>query len=259
MAEMRLYPISVGRLTLDKSTLTAGRGMGTMITVPVPTFLITHPKGNIVCDTGMHKRVATDPVAQWGEDKVKWLSPVIGKDEDIVSQLAKLGFAPKDIRYVINTHLHLDHAGCNQHFPDSTFLVQKDELRTAHWPEVFQRGSYFRADFDHPLNYQELDGDYDVFGDGTVQLMKTPGHTQGHQSIILTLPRTGRIVLAGDACYLNENADDLLPPGLCWNAEEAVRSLRKLRYWKEQKDAKLFTGHDPELWNQIKHAPDYYD
>jgi N-acyl homoserine lactone hydrolase len=259
MTEMRLYPICTGRVTLDKSSLTAGRGMGTKATVPVCAYLITHPKGNILCDTGMHKQIAIDPVAQWGELKVRLLSPDVKPDEDVVSQLQRLGFTPNDIPYVINTHLHLDHSGCNQHFTQSTFLVQKDELRTAFWPEIFQRGSYYRSDFDYPLKYEELNGDYDVFGDGTVQIIKTPGHTQGHQSIVINLPRDGCFVLTGDSCYLMENVNDIVPPGIVWNAEEAVKSIRKLRYLRDKKGAFLITGHDPGLWSTIKHAPEYYD
>lgn len=258
MKEIRLYPIGVGKVTLDKSSLTAGRGMGTRVTVPVVTFLITHPKGNILVDTGVHKQIAIDPVSQWGEAKVKLLTPDVKPEDDIVSQLAKLGFSPDDIRYVINTHLHLDHSGCNQHFKKSTFLVQKDELRTAFWPEVFQRGSYYRSDFDHPLKYEDLEGDYDVYGDGTVCTVRTIGHTQGHQSVVVSLPHEGMFVLTGDSCYLRENMDQEIVPGIVWNSEEALRSIRKLRYIRDKKDAFVITGHDPDFWPTLKHAPEYY-
>ena len=258
MNEIRLYPICVGKVTLDKSTLTAGRGMGTRIKVPVPVFLITHPKGNILCDTGMHKQVAVDPVARWGEAKVNSLTPDVGPDEDAVSQIEKLGFKTEDIRYVINTHLHLDHCGCNQFFKDATFLVQKDELKTAFWPEVFQRGSYYRSDFDHPLRYEELEGDYDVYGDGTVNIIRSPGHTQGHQSIIVQLPGDGNIILTGDSCYLMENIEEIVLPGIVWNPEQAITSIKKLRYLRDKKSAFIITGHDPATWKQIKRAPEYY-
>jgi len=258
MSEIRLYPIYVGTLTIDKSSLTAGRGMGTRVKIPVPTFLITHPKGNILVDTGLHKKVYVDAVSQWGAAKVKLLTPDVKQDEDVVSQLAKLGFSTDDIRYVINTHLHMDHSGCNQHFTHSTFLVQKDELRTAFWPEVFQRGSYYRSDFDHALQYEELDGDYDVYGDDTVRTVRSVGHTQGHQSIIVNLPHDGTFVLTGDSCYLKENIDQDVVPGIAWNCEEAIKSIRKLRYLRDKKGATIITGHDAEMWNLLKHAPDYY-
>jgi len=258
MDDLRLYPICVGRVTLDKSTLTAGRGMGTRITVPVPVFFIAHPKGNILIDTGMHRQIAVDPVSQWGAAKVKNLTPDMKPGDDVVSQIETLGFKTEDVRYVINTHLHLDHSGCNQFFNQSTFLVQKDELKTAFWPEVFQRASYYRSDFDHPLKYEELEGDYDVYGDGTVQIIRSPGHTQGHQSIRVNLEKDGSYVLTGDSCYLMENIDEEVLPGIVWNSEEAIRSIRKLRYLRDKGGAHIITGHDPVLWNRVKQAPEYY-
>ncbi len=232
--------------------------MGTRITVPVPAFLIAHPKGNILCDTGMHKQIAVDPVRQWGQAKVNLLTPDVKPDEDIISQLAKLGYSPADIRYVINTHLLLDHCGYNQYFTTSMLLVQKDELRTAFWPEISQRGSYYRSDFDHPLKYDDLDGNYDVYGDGTVCIVKSPGPTQGHQSTVVTLPHDGMVVLTGDSCYLKENIDQDIVPGIAWNFEEAIKSIRKLRYLRDKKGAFIITGHDPETWSGLKHAPEYY-
>jgi glyoxylase-like metal-dependent hydrolase (beta-lactamase superfamily II) len=243
---------------MDKSSLTSGRGMGTKVTIPVPTFLITHPKGNILVDTGLHKQIAIDPVSQWGAAKTALLSPNVKPDDNVVSQLHKLGIAPEDIRYVINTHLHLDHCGCNQHFPKATFLVQKDELRTAFWPEVFQRASYYRADFDHALRYEDLDGDYDVYGDGVVCTLRSPGHTQGHQSVVVNLPHDGMFVLTGDSCYMMENIEQLVVPGIVWNCEEAIKSIKKLRYLRDNKGAFIITGHDPETWKTIHHAPECY-
>lgn len=98
-----------------------------------------------------------------------------------------MGYKPDDIKDVVNSHLHLDHAGSNEFFPNAEFLVQKDELRAAYWPEVYQRAGYVRADFDHPLNYNALEGDYDIFGDGRVLIMRGIGHSQGHQCLIVNL------------------------------------------------------------------------
>jgi glyoxylase-like metal-dependent hydrolase (beta-lactamase superfamily II) len=232
--------------------------MGTRITVPVPVFFIKHPKGNILCDTGMRRQIAVDPAGCWGEAKVKNLTPDVKPDEDVVSQIEKLGLTTGDIRYVINTHLHLDHSGCNQFFEKSTFLVQKEELRVAHWPEVYQRGSYYRSDFDHPLKYEELEGDYDLYGDGSVKIIRTPGHTQGHQSIIVDLAKDGPFIITGDSCYLMENMDEEVIPGIVWNPDQAISSIRKLRYLRDKKSAFIITGHDPVLWSKLKKAPDYY-
>lgn len=257
MRELRLYPFCLGSATEDKGVFTARRDVGVKIEYPIPAFLITHPKGNVLVDTGFHIEVATNPVACFGE-RAHTMLPKVGAEDDVLSQLGALGLEPKDMRYVINTHLHFDHCGCNQFFTNSTFLVQKDELRAAYWPETFMRGGYYRRDFDHPLNYEAIEGDYDVYGDGVITIMKSAGHTEGHQSVIVELPNDGTIVLTGDSCYLMENINELIPPASVWNPVEAVKSLRKLRYLRDIKGGMVIPGHDLEYWKRIKHAPDYY-
>ncbi|NLG95279.1 MAG: N-acyl homoserine lactonase family protein [Acetomicrobium flavidum] len=260
MSKIKLYPIYVGSVAMDKSYLTAGRGIGQIVTVPVPCFLIEHPKGLILFDTGMSKELIDnpDPVKRIGPI-IRMSTPIMKKGEDIVSQLDKLGIKPKDIKYVVNSHLHFDHAGNNADFPDSTFIVQKTEIRIAYWPEVYQKFAYLRADFDHPLNYQTIEGDVDLFGDGTIQLWLTAGHSQGHQSMVVKLQNSGYFILTGDSCYMKENIDELVLPGIVWSPDEAIRSLMKMREARDKLNATVILGHDFETWNKIKHAPDYYD
>jgi glyoxylase-like metal-dependent hydrolase (beta-lactamase superfamily II) len=260
MAPIKLYPIYVGAIALDKSFLTAGRGMGQEVTVPVPCFLIEHPKGYVLFDTGMHKSLIDDPTptGRWGPVAAVF-KPIMKPGEDIVSQLDKLGIRPKDIKYVINSHLHLDHAGNNEFFPEATFIVQKPEIRAAYWPEVYQRAAYFRVDFDHPLNYKTIEGDYDLFGDGTVQIWASYGHSQGHQSLVVKLQNSGYFVLTGDSCYMKENLEQLVLPGIVWNPDETIRSIIRMREAREKLGATIVTGHDPEGWAELKHAPEYYD
>ena len=100
-------------------------------------------------------------------------------DEGVVGQLAALGVKPDDIRYVVNSHFHFDHCGCNASFPRATFLVQRAELALAR----AEPKRYDAKDWDLPLEYRAVDGEHDVFGDGSVVLLPTPGHTAGHQSL----------------------------------------------------------------------------
>ena len=116
------------------------------------------------------------------------------------------------MRYVANSHLHFDHCGGNEFFPRATFLVQRPELEAARKPGFVPRYSPSPIDFDHPLDYQLIDGEHDVFGDGTVVLLPTYGHTPGHQSLRVRAGKDAHIVCASDACYTRENMDrDVLP------------------------------------------------
>lgn len=260
MAYIKLYPFFTGTITLDKSFLTLGRDYGQEITIPVPVFLIEHPKGIVLYDTGMHKSLIDDngETGRWGP-VVGAFKPFMNPGEDVVSRINELGFKPKDIKYVINSHLHLDHAGGNEFFPDSTFIVQKDEIRAAYWPEVYQKAAYWRIDFDHPLNYQTIEGDYDLFGDGTVQIWKTPGHTQGHQSLCLRLKNSGNYILTGDSCYLKESIEEFAIPSVIWSPDECIRSITRIRESREKLNAKVILGHDPGEWAGLRHSPEYYD
>src|SRR5204862_3006315 len=99
--------------------------------------------------------------------------------EDVVAQLATLGIRPDEIHYVVNSHFHFDHCGCNASFARAQFLVQRAELAIAR----AEGNRYNAKDWNHPLDYVEIDGEHDVFGDGSVVLLPTPGHTAGHQSL----------------------------------------------------------------------------
>jgi N-acyl homoserine lactone hydrolase len=258
MGNMKLYCFDVGKVQLDKSFVTAGRGMGQQYAGPVHVFLITHPKGNVLFDTGMDIDVIHNPEKCWGP-VAKVFVPIMSKGEDIVSQLTTLGYRPNDIRYVVNSHLHLDHAGGNRLFPEAEFLVQKDELRAAFWPEIYERASYTRSDFDYPLNYHALEGDYDIFGDGSVIIIRAIGHSQGHQFIIVNLKNSGKVVLTGDCCHTKENLEEFVLPILMWNPVEYIRSINKLRELRDKEKAFILILHDPETCKVIKHAPEYYD
>lgn len=254
---VKLYCFDMGAIRLDKGFITAGKDMGTSMTVPVAAMLITHPKGNVLFDTGIGKGCINDPDGRWGP-VAKAFVPIVKEGQDIVSQLAKLGLKPDDIDIVINSHLHLDHAGDNEFFPKAKFIVQRAEIRAAYYPEIFQRAAYIRRDFDHPLNYFEIEGDYDVFGDGVVKCIFTPGHSQGHQSLMVKLDNSGTILYTADACYTRENMDLPILPGIVWDPTLTMKNVMRFKDM-EQKGIKLITGHDPDVMPSVKKAPDYFD
>lgn len=260
---MRLYFFSGGSLRCDKSLVTMGRGMGQTIEMPVPFFLIQHPKGNLLYDTGMAKEIAVDSAKHWGRVANKAYKPMMDRGQYCTNQLEQIGVKAEDVRYVVMSHLHSDHAGGVMDFPNAKIFVQRDEMAWAHTCDFFQKLAYIKADFDRPLEYVLLEGwrenPYDVFGDGSVKIWFTPGHTPGHQALSITLPQSGTFLFTGDSCYTNEIVNKDILPGVVWNSAEAVNSIRKIRNLRDDYGMIVIPGHDLEAWSTYKKAPEYYE
>jgi N-acyl homoserine lactone hydrolase len=253
-----MYCFLGGYEIADKSMLTLGRGLGVNCKIPFQYFLIEHPKGRLLFDTGFNPAffLKTESYPP-GE---KFSSQVV--EEDLaINRLSKLGIKPEQIDLVANSHLHYDHAGGNSCFSSSTFLVQFNEIQSAMWPEPYSglvADNYFRKDFDLNVKFEQLDGDYDVFNDGSVQLISTPGHTRGHQSLFIRLPEFGPIVLTQDAVYLMENLEDLVLAPTCWNQKMMYESFQKIKKIQSKEGAFVVPGHDFEVIQKMKLSPEYY-
>ena len=150
---------------------------------------------------------------------------------------------------LITSHTHLDHGGNMGMFPKAIHVVQKKEMYQGWWPEKFQgravNGSFVLADINaaRDYNYLELDGDYDLFGDGTVQIISTPGHTIGHQSVKIKLPKTGSIIVSQDAIWMQENLDGYVA-GLNFSVQAYTASVNKLKMMADLEGAKILMAHD---------------
>jgi len=169
-----------------------------------------------------------------------------------------LELRPDAITHVVNSHFHFDHCGGNEFFPGATFLVQRREMEAARDPAVLAQQRYFPSfqDFDHRLDYHLVDGEHDVFDDGTVVLLPTYGHTPGHQSLRVRAGKGTDWVLAADACYTRENMDRDLLPGVLWDAAEMAHSLVRLRELRDRHGVTVIYGHDPAQWQELRHAPE---
>jgi N-acyl homoserine lactone hydrolase len=178
-------------------------------------------------------------------------------EHDIRNQLAKLGLRPSDIRYVVNSHFHYDHTGGNRFFTESKILVQKAEYRFALYPDSFVSGVYLKHQYDHPLQYELLEGDTEVV-DG-VHIFTSYGHSPGHQSLVVKLPKSGTAVLVGDAMYCRENYATNIPPGNAWNMPLMFDSMKKLAHLAKICEGKLYITHDPSFWDEHQPAPFYYE
>jgi N-acyl homoserine lactone hydrolase len=199
----------------------------------------------------VHCQAITDPIGRLGERRATRFTVRSRFGDDVVSQLTRVGMRPADITHVINSHFHFDHCGGNEFFPQATFLVQSRQMARARGPD----NPYDPQDFDHPLNYQHIDGDYDIFGDGTLVLLPTYGNTPGHQSLWVRDGQATPLVFTGDACYTQEHLDRDVLPQAVWNADAMAHSLSTLRNLRDRHGATLFYGHDPRQCQGIRHAP----
>jgi N-acyl homoserine lactone hydrolase len=246
---MKLYVLDGGRVHLpDKNHLTPDRNVGVPVTIPMLSFLVDHPKGLVVFDTGIDTDAAQpDFVETDGERRID-------------RQISRLGYDPAAVTFVILSHLHLDHVGGMPLFPGATFIVRRQELRAAWWPDAYEHG----YDFDQLLKTRNLrylqvpDAvDFDVFGDGSLVCIDTKGHTEGHQSLVVDLPESGKIVLVGDAAQVNDNLTYKVPPGMSWSSQFAVQTIEKLLHLQSL-GALLILGHELSALDDLKLAPYFY-
>jgi glyoxylase-like metal-dependent hydrolase (beta-lactamase superfamily II) len=237
------------------------------VTAPVQCFLVEHPNaGAALIDTGFHASVAVKPRSNLGV-----FGTVIYRDIDMrpeqtaAAQLRERGIEPTSVRTVVMTHLHPDHASAIADYPEATFLVSKPEWETA--AESGQRDGYVKRQFDHGFDYRLVDFDsddansfsgfaraFDVFGDGSVRVVFTPGHTTGHMSVVLQTAK-GEVLVAGDAIFMHRTLDDDHLPYMLADEHLFRRSLREIRqYRKETPDALIIPGHDWEAWQKLEPA-----
>ena len=230
--------------------------------IPVPWFLIKHPEGDVIIDGGMPIEAALDKHKHWG-NVVEAYDPVMKASEWCKEVVKSVNTNPEDVKYVIQTHLHLDHSGAIGHFPNATHITQRVEYDYAFNPDWFSKPAYIRKDFDKPgLDWKFLDHKkddfYDLFGDGSIILIFTPGHAPGHQSFLVKLPNTGYVLLTIDAAYTMDHWNNLTLPGLVCSAVDVVDSVKKLKKIAKEKKAIIVTGHDPDAWEDFKKAPMFY-
>jgi glyoxylase-like metal-dependent hydrolase (beta-lactamase superfamily II) len=268
-AGMRVYAFSSGALTVPKNFLQAGAPT-TATQVPVGFYVIRHPKGNVLFDTGNNDRIITDP-GYWGAN-IQGLNPVRTPDVAIDAQLQKIGLKPEDIKYVVVGHMHLDHGGNVGKFTKSTLVVQKDEIRNAFWPEPGTAGPYIpgdfmmlRNDFGVPFANRysmiQLNGDLDLFNDQSVVVKRWVGHTPGSQMMIVRLPKTGTVILTSDNVYFADNVTkNLLPDvSLAYDPSGILSAYQWIREMQARENAQFFTAHDPDAWKAMKKAPDFLE
>ncbi len=231
---------------------------------PVPVYLARHPSaGNILVDAGLHPSVAREPRDNLGRISGRHYRVEEGKD--VVSQLRDRGLTASDIAVVVLTHLHEDHASAIEAFPEAQFVLAATEWEAATTGRLPLLRGYHPSHYDFAFDYATVDFDselvesygpfgrsFDLFGDGSVRLAYTPGHSPGHTSVILRLPRRD-FVIVGDAAYDWKQFDGKAEPTMMADEHNWRRSLRELQaYRRTYPYALMVPGHDTEFWEKLE-------
>lgn len=251
--DVDVYAFHCGILKTQTQYILKDTRVGAPFDIPVPFFLIRHGSSWVAYDTGNNAAVAVDPIKYWGKPICDAYMPVMKPWEEFSVQIKKVGLKPKDLSAVIMSHGHLDHCGALDDLASTNVPVyfQKKEL------DVIKKivasgkitGAYIPADFKKlgSVNVKALDSYLDVFGDQSVMVFPTPGHTPGHQSVLVRTNAGQNLILSQDACYTLENMTASIPPGLAVDIPEAMVNIYHFRAMSII-GAQLVPPHDPDFW-----------
>jgi len=245
----RLYLLNCGEGTAgDISRWTPGLNEGKTMDFVDTCYLIKHRKGWFLWDTGIADSVAAMPNGLVPADPkaVTWRRP-----KTLAAQLEQLGVKPADIKAMAVSHTHPDHTGNVELFPQATLYVQKAEYD---WPAANNEPRFKPS---HPVEL--LAGDKDVFGDGSMMILSTPGHTPGHQSLLVKLPKTGAVILSGDAVHFKDNWDNRRVPSMNVSKDQTAASMQKIADTLAKEKAQLWINHDKAQRDSQKMAPEFYE
>jgi N-acyl homoserine lactone hydrolase len=257
----KLYRLDCGRsLANDESVWTPGENVGRDIQFSSTCWLIQHGRDWLLWDTGVPEATLDDPRGWSTLPKLI----VYHLDKSLTDQLAVIGLKPGDVGRVAISHTHGDHIGNMGLFPNSTILMQHAEYSWIHSPDgpndnVNQLMALARKLLGTPKNLQLIEGDTDVFGDGSVTLVSTPGHTPGHQSLLVHLENSGFIILSGDVVHMEENFEKNIVPSLNTSKPESLASMERVRRLIGTYKATMFINHDKSQTDTLKLIPAFYD
>ncbi|WP_312093882.1 N-acyl homoserine lactonase family protein [Niallia sp.] len=233
MSIWKVMALRMGELYVEKSSLTYQTDLGENLWIPMWATAVSNGEMNILIDTGIHE--------------LEWVKKNIGparqqQDETIIEAMKKgLGWSPEDVDIVINTHLHYDHCGNNKLFKNAKFILQKKEWKAAKNPipcqELIYLDELYNSDAVNELSWQFVDGDAEIASGVSVFL--TPGHSEGHQSVLVKT-REGTLCISGDCANLLENINDNIPAGILTSTKEIYESMKQVRC----RAAFILPGHE---------------
>ena len=216
-------------------------------------YVISHPKGNLMWDAGL-----PEGLIAMGEP---YTSPdgnfTVSRSDSVDHQLKSIGMSKSDIDYIALSHTHFDHSGHANAFKDATWLVQQTEYDFITSEESQQNNTDNYNAIKELTDAKKLNGDFDVFGDGTVVIKSMPGHTPGHQVLFLELKEHGPVLLSGDLYHMYENREHKRVPVFNFDVEQTLASMEAFEAFAEEKKAKVYLQHQKEDFNRMPKAPKY--
>ena len=253
----RMYVLNCGEsVTNDISRWSPGVNVGQSGEFGNNCYLIRHAKGWMLWDSGFSDSVAAMPdglVAAGGALRAKM-------PKTLVSQLAEVGVKTTDITYIAFSHFHPDHSGNANLFPNATLYIQETEYDAIFGPTP-QKFGFNPATYDklkgNPV--VKLKGDFDVFADGSVTILSTPGHTPGHQSLMVRLQRTGVVILSGDLAHFQSNWDNRRVPSMNFSGDQTTASMNKVAAIIVTEKAQFWINHDKAQSLKMPRPPAYFD
>jgi len=249
---IKLYVLYAGDIICrDISQLNEGFSEEGEIELANPIFLIQHPKGWVMWDAGL-----SDELIHRKEGVEAWIFHLSMK-KTVMAQFEEIGIHPEDVDYFAFSHIHNDHTGNANYFKSAKLIMQDKEYDVAFNPDK----KPFNYDDFKELEQSEvikLNGDYDLFGDGTIRFISTPGHTHGHQSLLVKLEESGTIIISGDIAYYEENYQKKGIPTFNTNRENSLASIDKIKQLVKRENAQLWIQHDKERFETLNLSPLYY-
>lgn len=252
--EVRLYALDCGRIHINDMAMFSDTGEydGKPVDIVDPCWVIRHPKGTLLWDTGLGDALAGN------KDGVDIGIGRMWVDVTLLDQLKAIGLTAADITYLSISHTHFDHTGNANEFPDATWILNKTEIA---WAESRPTEAVKLETFSayQTARTQMIDGDYDVFGDGTVRILKTPGHTPGHQSLMVRLKRAGTVIVSGDLFHLRENYTYRRVPPFNTERADTLASIERINTILKNTHGRLIVHHDRGDFKSMPAFPKYLD
>lgn len=252
--ELKLYAFSGGTVMVNQLELFSQDTtyQGQTKEFADPFYVISHPKGNLMWDAGLPEMLVgqpayTDPSGAF----------TVSRQDSVIHQLNKIGLTFEDIDYLGLSHTHFDHSGHANSLNNATWLVQEKEFDFITSEDTQKNQADIYNAIKELTNVKKLNGDYDVFGDGTVVIKAMPGHTPGHQVLYLELAEQGPVLLTGDLYHLYENREHKRVPIFNFDVEQTLNSMDKFEAFAKEKNATVYLQHQKEDFNKMPKAPEY--